>query len=65
MKSFGSTGDMREGVSSGVGGNAGVVVEAGVGRRGYADGGTMGKVRDSLFVLLEVVEADRAERVSI
>jgi hypothetical protein len=65
MKSVESTGDIREGVSSGVGGKAGVVVEAGVGRKGRAVGGMIGKVRDSLFVLLEVVEADRAERVSI
>lgn len=65
MKSLGSCGEVRPGVSRGVRGKAEEVEEAGAGLVGYGFGGAIGKVKESLFVLREVVEADRDERVSI
>lgn len=66
IKSVGSTiGDFRVGVSRGVGGNDVAVVEAGVGREGKGVGGAIGRVKESLLVLRDVVDADREDRVSI
>ena len=66
IKSLGSaTGERMEGVSSGVGGNEAAVVDTGVGRDGYAEGGAMGSVRESRFVLREAVEPEREGRPSV
>lgn len=62
MKSFASVGDLTVGVSLGVGGKEGKVVEMGVGRDGAWVGSAIGSVRDNLFEFREVVEADRVER---
>lgn len=62
MKSFASVGDPTVGVSLGVGGKEGIVVEMGVGLDGACVGRAMGSVRDSLFELRDVVESDRVER---
>lgn len=62
MKSFASVGDLTVGVSFGVGGKDGSVVEMGVGLDGAWVGSAIGSVRDSLFEFREVVDADRVER---
>lgn len=62
MKSFASVGDLTRGVSLGVGGKEGIVVEMGVGLEGACVGRAIGSVRDSLFELREVVDSDRVER---
>lgn len=59
MRSLGSVGDRTDGVSSGVGGKEVVVVDPGVGRDGYAEGGAMGSVSDRRLVLREAVEPER------
>lgn len=50
------------GVSLGVGGKEGAVVEIGVGLEGAFDGKAMGKVSDNLFEFREVVDSERVER---
>ena len=64
IKSFGSVGDVTNGVSRGVGGNEVAVVDAGVGREGYAVGGAIGSVSESRLVLRDAVDPDRVDRVS-
>jgi len=66
MKSLGSTGESRAGVSLGVGGYDPMVdgVAVGVGREGWAVGGAMGSVRESRLLVRDEVEADRVDRVS-
>ena len=63
MKSPGSTGDMSEGVSEGVGGNE-IAAAAGVGREGLGVGGAIGRVRERRFGFREADDAERVERVS-
>jgi len=58
-------GDMRAGVSSGVGGKAAEVVDMGGGRDGWGLGGAIGKVNESLLVVLEAEEADLDDRFSM
>lgn len=55
-------GDPAVGVSRGVGGKKGKVVEMGVGREGALVGRAMGSVRDSRFEFREAEERDRVER---
>lgn len=62
MKSFASVGDLTVGVSLGVGGKEGAVVEIGVGLEGAFDGGAIGNVSDSLFEFRDVVDSERVER---
>lgn len=62
MKSLASVGDLSKGVSLGVGGKDGIVVEMGVGLDGACVGRAIGSVRESLFELREVVDKDRVER---
>lgn len=62
MKSFASVGDLTIGVSLGVGGKEGIVVEIGVGLDGVCVGRAIGRVRDSLLELRDVVDSDRVER---
>lgn len=62
MKSLASVGEPTVGVSIGVGGKEGTVVEMGVGRDDTFVGRAIGNVRDSLFELREVVDRERVER---
>lgn len=62
MKSFASVGDLTFGVAPGVGGSEGTVVQMGVGRDGSCVGRAIGRVRESLLELRDVVEAERVER---
>ena len=67
MKSFGSTGDISDGVSRGVGGYEATVDEVGVGRVEGPVGRLigMGMVSERRFELREVTEPERMERVSM
>lgn len=55
-------GDRTVGVSLGVGGKEGAVVEIGVGLEGALDGRAMGNVSDSRFEFRDVVDKERVER---
>lgn len=62
IKSFASVGDRTVGVSLGVGGKEGAVVEIGVGLDGAFDGKAIGKVNDNLFEFRDVVDNERVDR---
>lgn len=62
MKSFASVGDRTVGVSLGVGGKDGTVVEIGVGLDGAFVGRPIGSVRDSLLEFRDVDDRERVDR---
>lgn len=63
MNSLGSVGDVTADVSNGVGGTEEDGV--GIGREGKLFGGAIGRVNERRFEFREVVEVERAERVSL
>lgn len=62
IKSFASVGERTVGVSLGVGGKEGAVVEMGVGLDGALEGRAIGRVSDNLFELRDVVDKERVDR---